>query len=315
MPRTHTLRPTRCTVHGVFSPDLPPVITADSGDEIRLATLDAWWGLEPHTAEYSPRKTLLPPELATGHALTGPIAVRDLAPGEVLQIDFLEITPARHGFTECGGVPWPHYERLGVSDGPPRMLLWSIDPDARTATTTNTAVPRTVPIAPFMGVVGMPPATPGTHSTTPPRVTGGNLDCTLLTAGSSLLLPVAVPGGLLSLGDGHAAQGDGELSNNGIECAMDSVRIRLTRRPDLFLTTPLVHTAAGDWATLGLGATLEEATYRAANAMLDLLCLQLNCPRTEALGLMSASVNFRITQLVNGTLGVHALWTPPADHP
>jgi acetamidase/formamidase len=293
-------------LHGHFSRDLPPIATVASGTTVELATLDAWWGLEPFSAEYGPRDSLEHPGAREGHALTGPIAVEGLLPDEVLEIEFLALEVADRGFTEAGGFPSPHYERLHCHAGGPRMLLWKLDRSSNTASSPR--LPHlTVPLNPFLGVVGLAPSRPGKLSTTPPRRTGGNLDCSLLTVGSRLLLPVEVAGGLLSVGDAHAAQGDGELSNNGIECAMPLVQLRLTRRADFRLTGPLV--IRDDLtAALGLGPSLDDAMYDAANRMLDHLIQELHLSRVEALGYMSVAVDFRITQVVNGIKGVHAIW-------
>lgn len=329
------IRAVRPNLHGVFSRDLNPIAWVDSGDIVELETLDAWWGSEPFTAEYAPRNLVDHDRALEGHALTGPIGVRGLrgspprnsAPpvvpplvaihpgattasdrthGDVLEIEFLELTPGTYGFTECGGFPTNHYRRLACDTGGPRMILWELDPSRTTYTARN--VPGLqVKAAPFIGVVGLAPAAPGPHSTTPPRPTGGNLDCSLLTAGSKLLLPVEVDGGLLSVGDGHGAQGDGEISNNGIECPMHRVRLRLTRRTDLSITGPVI-LRPDCTAILGLGPTLDAAMYDAANRMLDWLVSELRIARVEALGLMSACVDLRITQVVNGTRGVHAVW-------
>jgi acetamidase/formamidase len=298
----------RENLHGHFSRDLPPIATVDSGDTVELSTIDAWWGLEDFSTEYGPRETLHHPEAHHGHAMTGPIAVRGLLPGEVLEIEFLELVTGHRGFTEAGGFHSPHYARLRCDTGGRRMLLWRFDRSSNTASSPQ--LPNVVlPLNPFLGVVGLAPALPGQHSTTPPRRTGGNLDCSLLTQGSKLLLPVEVEGGLLSVGDAHAAQGDGELSNNGIECAMPFVRLRLTRRTDLQLTGPLV-LRQDLVAALGLGPTLDDAMYDAANRMLDHLVLSLGLTRVEALGLMSVAVDFHVTQVVNGIKGIHAIWRP-----
>jgi len=315
----HTIPLSPEVLHGVFSRDSAPVLSVDSGDSVVLSTLDAWWSDEAFSAEYAPRARVEHPHARRGHALTGPIAVRGLGPGGTLEIGVERLVPAGHGFTECGGFAWPHFDRLGVGDGPRRMLLWEIGAaEARTTLSSGRRV--TVPVRPFLGVMGMPPAEGGEHSTTPPRVTGGNLDCTLLTPGATLFLPVAVPGGLLSVGDGHAAQADGEMSNNGIECAMREVVLTLiahARCPfDLATPCPVVRLAPQggkptSYAVLGLGATLDDALYACGNGLLDLMVGMLRCTRTEALGLASLTANFRITQAVNGTKGVHAVWSAP----
>src|SRR5262249_20649859 len=128
-----------------------------------------------------------------------------------------------------------------------------------------------------------------------------------LTAGSSLFLPIQVPGALFSFGDGHAAQGDGEVGGTAIECGMAQVELRLTVRDDMALTWPQARTAEG-WRTFGFAADLNAATLIALNGMRDTMMQRLNVSRKEALALASVGVHLRITQIANRTLGVHALW-------
>ena len=161
-------------------------------------------------------------------------------------------------------------------------------------------------IRPFLGVMGMPTDEPGLLSTTPPRVTGGNIDCKELVEGSSIFLPVAVPGGLFSTGDGHAAQGDGEVSGIAIECPMERADLTFTLHPDLPLTTPRAHTPAG-WLTLGFDPSVDRAMFLALDAMIDWMAEKYALTRPDALALASVAVDLRITQIVNEVCGVHAL--------
>ena len=156
-----------------------------------------------------------------------------------------------------------------------------------------------------MGVMGMPPDEPGEHSTIPPRACGGNLDCRELVTVSTLYLPIAVDEALFSCGDGHAAQGDGEVSGTAIECPMQRVELAFGLS-ELELTTPIAHTPAG-WITLGLGDTLDDAAYRALDAMLQLLGRRHGLSRRDALACASIHVDLRVTQMVNRVVGVHAL--------
>ena len=162
-------------------------------------------------------------------------------------------------------------------------------------------------LKPFMGVMGMPPAEPGIRPTAPPRATGGNLDCKELVVGSTLYLPVTVRGGLFSTGDGHALQGDGEVSTTAIECPMERVRLTFNVRTDMKINTPHAHTPAG-WVTMGVHENLQEATMSALSAMLDLMVAELKVERLEALALASLVVDLHVTQIVNGVRGVHAVW-------
>jgi acetamidase/formamidase len=154
--------------------------------------------------------------------------------------------------------------------------------------------------------MGMLPAQAGQHSTKPPRITGGNLDCKELVAGSSLYLPIAVPGRFFSVGDGHAVQGDGEVSYTGIECPMDEVVLTFQLHADLHLNTPRAHTVLG-WLTFGLDADLDVAARKALDAMIDLMAERYGLARVDAMALASLVVDLRITQIVNQVCGVHAV--------
>jgi acetamidase/formamidase len=163
--------------------------------------------------------------------------------------------------------------------------------------------------------MGMPPAEPGVYSTAPPRRNGGNIDCRELVAGSTLYLPVAVAGGLFSTGDGHAAQGDGEVAGTAIECAMTTeLQLDLTEgRP-----VPGIHavTPAGR-ITFGFAEDLNEAMADALDAMLAWMAALFGVDKAAAMALASPAVSLRVTQVANGVWGVHALLPagalPPAN--
>ena len=133
----------------------------------------------------------------------------------------------------------------------------------------------------------MPPAAPGIHRTGPPRRSGGNLDCRELVVGSILYLPIEVPGGLFSVGDGHAARGDGEVSGT---CPMDRVELTLSLVEDMRLRAPMGETPDA-WLTLGLGQDLDDAYEVALNGMLDLMCERLDCTRKQAMALASIAAH------------------------
>ena len=304
--RLHTVEPERRTLHGTFSQELPPILEIDPGDTVRFRTLDADWNLEPRHStvfleqprRFEPRD----PEREDGHALCGPITIRGAEPGMTLAVRIDAIRPGPWGYTAVGGWPHPVNQRLGFADHG-TYLLWTLDPDALTG---RDQYGHTLALRPFMGVMGMPPAASGWHSTVPPRVTGGNIDCKELVAGSTLYLPIAVPGGLFSVGDGHAVQGDGEVCVTAIECPMERVGLTFELEAGLQLTTPRAHTPAG-WITFGFHEDLDEAMLIALEAMLDLMCELHGLSRQEAFGLASLVVDLRITQVVNQVRGVHAL--------
>ncbi|AIE86152.1 Acetamidase/Formamidase [Fimbriimonas ginsengisoli Gsoil 348] len=220
-----------------------------------------------------------------------------------LEVSIDEIQIGSWGWTSAGG--WPHdcHKRLGFVDSGETFMLWSLDRDRMVGRNQHG---HEVALRPFMGVMGMPTDEPGEYSTAPPRATGGNLDCKELVQGTTLYLPVEVPGALFSVGDGHAAQGDGELCVTAIECPMERVQLTFRLRDDFPIATP--HARAPDaWITLGLHEDLQEATYRAIEAMLDLMVREHGFSRGDAYALASLVVDLRITQIVNGVRGVHAV--------
>ena len=160
-------------------------------------------------------------------------------------------------------------------------------------------------LAPFLGVLGMPPDEPGVHSTIPPRRCGGNIDCKELVAGTTLFLPIPVDGALFSAGDGHAAQGDGEVSGTAIESPVEAT-VTLDVRDDLPLEWPVAR-IDGAWLSFGFDEHLGLAARIAVDGMLDLMERELGVSRPDALGLASVVVDLRVTQVVNQVLGVHAV--------
>jgi acetamidase/formamidase len=165
---------------------------------------------------------------------------------------------------------------------------------------------RTMKLRPFMGVMGVAPPEPGEHSTTPPRVWGGNIDCKELVSGTTLYLPIGVEGALFSVGDGHGAQGDGEVCGTAIECPMKRVELTFDLVDAPPLKAPRAKTADA-WLTFGFDEDLNRAMLMALNGMLDLIQEQRGVDRQEALLLASLAVDLRITQIVNRAQGVHAV--------
>ncbi len=304
----HHLIPSRETLHGRFSPDLPPALVVDSGDVVRVRTLDVGWGLAPPTDETSPREKWGPrePGRDDGPAMVGPIAIRGALPGMTLAVRIREIVPAPWGWTWAGGGGFkdPRLDRaVGVADQPARLMRWALDATAATATNQHGHVVR---VRPFPGVIGLSPGAAGWHEGWYPGATGGNMDCKELYAGSTLYLPVAAPGGLLSVGDGHAAQGDGEVAGMAIETMFEAIELGFELVDDWRIGTPHVENAAG-WSTLGFGEDLDGAIATALAAMVDLIQrLHGIADRRDALALASVAADLRLTQLVNGVRGAHA---------
>jgi len=275
----HALEPEIVNLHGAFSRELPAVLTIEPGDTVALDIPDGMWTLESGEGIVS-----RDPSIDTGHALMGPIEVRGAQAGQILVVAIDAVRPGRTGltFTE-----------------PPHLIRWELDSDV------GHGGGRSVRLAPFLGVMGMPPPEPGFHSTHPPRPWGGNIDCKELVAGTTLYLPIPVDGALFSCGDGHAAQGDGEVSGTAIECAV-SAELTLDVRDDLVVEWPFARTADA-WLTFGFHEHLGRAARIAVDGMLDLMERELGMARADALAFASVVVDLRVTQVVNGVLGVHAV--------
>ncbi|SNS98014.1 Acetamidase/formamidase [Geodermatophilus pulveris] len=304
------LEPHAGALHGWFDRDLPPALTVDPGTTVRFRTLDSGWFLEPAPGDgTAARRRAAGHTPDAGHALTGPVEVRGARAGQVLAVRVDDVVPSSWGTTYAGLRDTAWSARLGITA--PAVHRWTVDVAAGTA---RNHLGHTVALRPFLGVIGMPPAEPGRHSTVPPRWHGGNLDCRELVAGSTLYLPIPVDGALLSVGDAHAAQGDGEVSGTAIECGTERADLTLDVRDDLFgrpLATPVASTPAG-WVCLGLGDDLDEAAAEAMDAVLDLLGALHGVPRSDALALASVVVDLRVTQVANQVFGVHAVLPPGA---
>lgn len=300
-----TLEPIRANLIGCFSRDHQPIATIDPGDTVRYRTLDSGWGLEPLVTFDPPRRKLEPRNEATdsGHCLIGPIAIRGARPGMSLAVEIGAIIPGTYGYCGAGGWDHPVNRHFNIVEGGDCMHAWTLDPAAMTG---RNQYGHTVTLKPFMGVMGVAPPEPGIHQTPPPRRWGGNLDCKALTAGSTLYLPVGVEGALFYVGDGHAAQGDGEVSVTAIECPMERVELTFHVREDVPLERPRACTPQG-WITFGLHEDLNEATYQALEDMLALMQSLYRIDLRNALALASLTVDLHITQIVNGVLGVHAI--------
>ena len=266
-------------LHGYFSPELEAVVEIDPGDAVRFSVPNAGWYLDA-SERFEPKE----PELDTGHALAGPIAVRGARSGLTLVVTVDEVEVGAWGVTVTPDEHDVHWE---LRDGIGRALG------------------REVELAPFLGVLGMPPPGPGVHPTYPPRRFGGNIDCKELVAGTTLFLPIPVDGALFSAGDGHAAQGDGEVCGTAIE-APARAQLTFDVRDDLPLEWPLSR-IDGAWLTFGFDEHLGRAAEIATEGMVALMERELGLGRQDALALASIGVDLRVTQVVNGAVGVHAV--------
>jgi acetamidase/formamidase len=274
----HELPLDAAVLHGRFSRELEPVLAVAPGDSVRFSTPNAGWDVGRDEPFHSRS-----PELDTGHALAGPIEVRGALAGQVLVVRIDEVVPG----------PW------GVTfGGPEHRVDWELEDGV------GRALGREVRLAPFLGVLGMPPDEPADHSTIPPRRSGGNIDCKELVAGTTLYLPIPVDGAFFSAGDGHAAQGDGEVSGTAIE-APTRAQLTLGVLDDPVLEWPVARIDSA-WLTFGFDEHLGLAARIAVDGMVALMERELDLVGEDAFALASVAVDLHVTQVVNGVLGVHA---------
>lgn len=308
-PKTHELKATPATVHrGFFDATLPPVLTIDSGDFVKLETAS---GNPRYFEKLGVPKEKIPAELYAAfegvdndgrgdHTLNGPIAVRGAEPGDVLEIRIksvdVRLPIAGQGFNIGKGTLPEQF------DYKKDRVLW-LDMKKRTV---EYAPGVEVPFKPFWGVLGTaPPAEMGRVPSGPPNFFGGNMDNTDLVAGATLYLPVFNSGGLLSIGDGHAAQGHGEVCGGAIETSLKGeVQIILHKGGNL--KWPRAENAKY-YMTMGINKDLDDAAKAATSEMLDFLVERKGLTREVAYMLSSSAMDLQVTQLVDGNKGVHAL--------
>ncbi|MGW2592692.1 acetamidase/formamidase family protein [Streptomyces sp. NPDC001515] len=302
--RVHDLPAGPDTVRvGVIDPDAPPVLTIDSGDEVTLSTWGHWGNrVTPDTVmEDFPALRAAFPDALGPHSLTGPIRVRGARPGDALVVDVRALTPAAHGFNLVVAEP---RGRGVLRDRFPRGTIRHFALDRTTMTTMLGGRVR-VPLRPFLGIMGVAPAGAGPRSTVEPGPFGGNMDLSALVVGARLMLPVFRDGAGFYCGDGHAAQGDGEVNQTAIETGMDHVRLRFTVEPGAGLRTPRVETE-DHFVSTGFGQSLEAAAHDAVDDLVNWLTEEGLDP-DEAYSLCSIAADVRVTQMVNNVVGVHAV--------
>jgi acetamidase/formamidase len=283
---------TAASTHDRWNRDLSPQLSVTSGAIIHIECLDSSGGqLGPH----SKLPDFLQIDRNKIHTLTGPVLVEDAQPGDVLRVEFLEITHRGWGWSSIT----PGLGFLTDRFPEPFFFSWKLDKHV-----SRSLAPATVPLRPFCGVVGVAPAQEGEFRTRCPGVFGGNIDVRALSSGATIYLPVQVPGALLSLGDAHAAQGDGEVCINGIECPIDvTVRVRLLKNKNL--TAPLVESApahsetAGEWIMVESDIEPLAAARRATLRMIEFLGEQWNLSPEHAYLLCSVAMDLRLAQVVN----------------
>ena len=319
---------------GWFPLDKPPVLTIDSGETVRIDTLSHAGATQddhpdlslivlgvtpdeilPDVLDFWASRAGRPREGRSGHVITGPIAIRDAEPGDVLEIQVLEIeTRVPYGINNTsptGGVFSPAYPGSRPDDAARdiaagRHLIRTGVVDGREVALFGDGIH--VPLAPFMGimavapdpVVGEPGVTvPGVQASRPPGRFGGNLDVKDLTAGSTLYLPVLQPGALFYVGDPHSAQGDGEASGTAIEQSLTG-RFRFVLHKDRELTAPRAETDT-HYVLMGIDLDLDRALQKAVEEVVAFLVEEHGLSPDQALSLASIAVDFHVAEAVDLT--------------
>lgn len=290
---------------GVIDAAIPPVLTVDSGDTVELSTLSLWGGEVTPATTFDELQRMRERHMGAGalgpHTLTGPIAVRGARPGDALRVDVLELVPGRHGFNTI--LPG-ELSRGALAERFPRGSIAHYELDVETMS-TEAAPDVRIPLAPFLGIMGVAPAEDGPRGTTEPGRFGGNIDLRELVAGTTLRLPVLRPGAGFFAGDAHACQGDGEVDQTALETTMERAVLRLTVEPGRAPRLPRAHTAEHVIA-LAFGERLEDAARDAVAEAVDVLVEARGLDPETAYRLCSLAVDLSITQMVNRVQGVHA---------
>ena len=308
-PKTHRLEATPSTVaYGYYWSEAKPALRIASGDIIDVDTLltNSPTGLQRAGVADGKIQTSLKAIVAEvtgdrrgpgGHILTGPVFVEGAQPGDALEVKILAIDfPIDYGYNGCAGF---------LPENCDRSVGQRIIPIDAKAMTAEFAPGIVIPLHPFFGSMGVAPAPElGRVSSNPPGKHAGNLDNKELGVGSTLFIPVFAPGALFEVGDGHAAQGDGEADQTAIETSLRA-RIQLTVRKGMTLTWPRAETAT-DYISMATDPDLTVATRAAIQEMIDFLAATRKMSKHQAYQLVSVAGNVAVTQLVDRpNVGVH----------
>jgi len=326
----HTLAATPATVHwGYFDATLAPALRVRSGDLIQAEAITHHAGDAPDLMMDAAVRRIFSeiPEADRNpgvHIMTGPIYVEGAKPGDILEVRYLSMRP-RCLYGSNLAANWGYlYKEFNERE---RVTIYRLDAGANTASAlyaydfpgkylvpgTITHCPECdreaalagvrVKARPHLGTAGVAPDAVGRVSTIPPGLHGGNIDNWRIGAGATMYYPVAVDGGLFSIGDPHVSQGDGEISGTAIEASLD-VLFQIVLRKDFSFPSPLLETPK-NWIVHGFHEDLNQAMRNASLDMLTLLTEHRALSRNDAYSLMSVAADFGVTQVVDGRQGVH----------
>ncbi len=287
-------------LHYCWDNSIPPRLEIESGDTVLFETRDA------SDTQVQPGITIEKYSNLSfkGHPLTGPVFIKGAKPGDVLEIEVLNVNTASYGWTGFR----PGAGLLPKDFSQPFFHIWDLKQSRGNGNWAEFVENIKIPLAPFCGVMGIALQEPGIFSTTPPRAVGGNMDIRQLNAGSKLWLPVQVEGALFSIGDLHAAQGDGEVCVTAIETGGE-VAIRFNLRRDKSIQEPRFWTTGtgpsqleqkGYFATTSHAPDLFFASQQAVRYMLEHLMDNYHLSAEQAYILCSVAVDLKISQIVDG---------------
>ncbi|MCV2872300.1 acetamidase/formamidase family protein [Defluviimonas sp. WL0050] len=275
-----------------------PVLSVKPGETIAVETIDASGG---QLGPKSGLDDLVSLDFGRVNPVTGPIFVEGAEPGDAVAITFRRFNPSGWGWT----ANIPGFGLLAEDFPDPALHIWNYDTVATTPAAFGPG--GRVPLKPFVGTIGLALAEVGHHSVVPPRRVGGNLDIRDNAVGTTLYLPVEVAGGLLSLGDTHAAQGDGEICGTAIESPMD-VEIEIGLLKGANFAFPRFETSGpvtshldvkGYWVTTGIGPDLMQAAKDAVRGTVERIARETGMSAVEAYMLASVAGDLRISEIVD----------------
>ncbi|MCK5770508.1 acetamidase/formamidase family protein [Algiphilus sp.] len=294
--------------HFGWNRDNAPALTVAPGDRIAVPCADASGGQITRDSDVTAISALKPER---ANPLSGPIHVDGAEPGDALAVRIESLAPSGWGWT----ANIPGFGLLADDFPDPHLIISRHD-----ETRVDFLGGIRLPVRPFIGTIGVAPAEAGTHPVIPPYRTGGNMDCRDLVAGATLWLPVAVPGALLSLGDTHVAQGDGEVCGTAIEAAMD-VALRIELHKGAAPASPMLEVPpgplrsehdAGFVVTTGIGPDLMEAAREAVRRLIEQITRRCRLDPADAYCLASVAADLRISEIVDAPNWMVSAYLPKA---
>lgn len=311
MTAKHTFHIHRDQSHLRWSKNEKPRLTISPGDLVSFDCIDGGNGqIQPDSTP----ETILHLDVSRADPVFGPVYIEGAEPGDALEVEIVDLETAEWGWTAIV----PNFGLLADEFPEPGLKHWSL-PSGKRVNGVNGSQPSVpvawfnerirIPVQPFMGTMGVAPGVEGDFSTIPPLETGGNIDCKHITKGSKLILPVRTPGALFSCGDGHAAQGDGEVCGTAIETPMKATLRFKVLKDHSWVRSPHFQTPAkssedhslpdkGSYSTMGIDSDLLEATRKAVRSMIEYLGTR-GLSRAEAYMLCSVAADLKLAEVVD----------------